>query len=265
LIKAVATPLGLGLLAGLTLSLIAAGDVRLQCELAESIFEEAPSGQCHASTIVDLPNGDLLAAWFAGKREGDNSVEIWLARKPLGGVWSSPRVVPNWGWAAWMERSPDGDKNWLMHGAVVYSEVSNGVIQPTLWESSPGHVKMLLRSAERTGVTCESTSAGGGRTWTPARPPSAPNPNNALDGVKMTDGRIALLYDHSRHRRTRLTLGFSADEGNTWGIPNTLEGGPGEYLCPAVIRTPDGKLHITYTWSRGRIKHAVVNPADVRM
>jgi predicted neuraminidase len=45
------------------------------------IFEPSPSyPSCHAATVVDLPGGKLLAAWFAGTHEGYMDVSIWMAR-----------------------------------------------------------------------------------------------------------------------------------------------------------------------------------------
>jgi len=41
-------------------------------------------------------------------------------------------------------------------------------------------------------------------------------------------------------------------------------GEAGEYSYPAVIQTSDALVHITYTWKRQRIKHAVIDPARLR-
>src|ERR1700678_64914 len=43
----------------------------------------------HASTLVELKNGDVLAAWFAGTKEGAPDVAIYGARLH-GGAWSAP-------------------------------------------------------------------------------------------------------------------------------------------------------------------------------
>jgi predicted neuraminidase len=43
-----------------------------------------------------------------------------------------------------------------------------------------------------------------------------------------------------------------------------LESEPGEYSYPAVIETSDGLVHITYTWKRQRIKHVVIDPAELK-
>lgn len=43
--------------------------------------EKAPS--CHASTVLPLNDGTVLAAWFGGAHEGDNSVEIWVSKRDL--------------------------------------------------------------------------------------------------------------------------------------------------------------------------------------
>lgn len=60
----------------------------------EFIYEDAPFPSCHASTIVELQNGDLLAAWFGGKYEGSPDVCIWTARKLYGASrWSMPQMV----------------------------------------------------------------------------------------------------------------------------------------------------------------------------
>jgi len=67
----------------------------------EFIFTSAPFASCHASTIVELRGGDLLAAWFGGKEEGAPDVAIWGSRRTAG-QWSEPLElvlephVPTW-------------------------------------------------------------------------------------------------------------------------------------------------------------------------
>jgi predicted neuraminidase len=55
----------------------------------EFIFDKAPFPSCHASTVVELQNGDLLAAWFGGSAEGRPDVAIWGSRR-TDGHWSQP-------------------------------------------------------------------------------------------------------------------------------------------------------------------------------
>jgi predicted neuraminidase len=52
----------------------------------------APTASVHASTLVELQNGNLLAAWFGGKEEGDPSVGIYLSRYN-GKDWSEAEEV----------------------------------------------------------------------------------------------------------------------------------------------------------------------------
>lgn len=53
------------------------------------IFETADFKACHASTLVDLGNGKLMAAWFGGDHEGSPDVCIWIAVKEDKG-WTKP-------------------------------------------------------------------------------------------------------------------------------------------------------------------------------
>ena len=69
-----------------------AAEVKLKADVDEFIFEKAPFEQCHASTIVELPNGDLLAAWFAGQHEGDKTSPSGSPASP----WAVCGRHPSW-------------------------------------------------------------------------------------------------------------------------------------------------------------------------
>jgi hypothetical protein len=49
--------------------------------LQEAIFApgSTPFAASHASTVVELKNGDLMSAWFGGTAEGKPDVAIWGA------------------------------------------------------------------------------------------------------------------------------------------------------------------------------------------
>jgi len=67
---------------------------RLEHPMGELVFAPGSMSfpQSHASTVVELKNGDLLAAWFGGTHEGAPDVAIWSARFH-GGHWSVPEVI----------------------------------------------------------------------------------------------------------------------------------------------------------------------------
>jgi predicted neuraminidase len=78
----------------------------------------------------------------------------------------------------------------------------------------------------------------------------------------LDDGRALLVYNHTREGRTPLNLALSSD-GRRWRPSAVLEDGPGEFSYPAVIQGRDRRVHITYTWQRTRIRHVVIEPAEL--
>jgi len=59
----------------------------------EHIFPLEPMHN-HSASLVELPNGDLLAAWFHGRGEkSDDTLVIQGARKPKDGAWSPPFLM----------------------------------------------------------------------------------------------------------------------------------------------------------------------------
>lgn len=73
----------------------------MQCNKEFLLGEQVPFPECHASTVLRLADGDLLAAWFGGSKEGCDDVQIWLSRR-RDGVWTVPNPVtkepeiPHW-------------------------------------------------------------------------------------------------------------------------------------------------------------------------
>lgn len=62
--------------------------------LFASNYIPASTVQVHASNLLQLPNGDLLCAWFGGSQEGLSDICIHLSRLKKGSrVWSTPQKI----------------------------------------------------------------------------------------------------------------------------------------------------------------------------
>jgi predicted neuraminidase len=130
-------------------------------------------------------------------------------------------------------------------------------IQPTILVWPNKGIQILCRS--RHDRIVESWSRDAGKTWDQIQPTDLPNPSAGIDAVMLKDGRALLVYNHTPNSRTPLSVAITRD-GDQWTKILDLETDPGEYSYPAVIQTQDGKIHITYTWRRQKIRHAVVDP-----
>ena len=158
-------------------------------------------------------------------------------------------------WNVFIDRSEDNGKTWM---ATPYIELDRsnftgkGVIQPTLWESTPGHIHMLVRSTN--GKIYRSDSEDYGKTWCKFYATGMPNNNSGIDLVKLQDGTLILAYNPVSENwgsRSYLNIAVSHDNGITWPEKIILEDGndQGEYSYPAII-TYDNKIALTYTWKR---------------
>jgi predicted neuraminidase len=122
--------------------------------------------------------------------------------------------------------------------------------------------KLIALGRSTQGKIFEIESNDLGNTWGTIRLGSLPNPNSGTDAVTLKDGRHLLIYNHTPKGRSPLNLAISKD-GLTWQAALVLESEKGEYSYPAIIQTPDGKVHVTYTWKREKVKHAVIDPVKL--
>jgi predicted neuraminidase len=166
-------------------------------------------------------------------------------------------------WQVHFESSSDGGKTWTATPPI-NDGIAIEAIQPSvLFLGGAGGGKLLAVGRTQQGKVFSTSSEDAGKTWSAlSLIDSLPNPNAGTDAVTLADGRHLIVYNPTTRGRTPLAVAVSRD-GRAWKKVLTLEDQPGEYSYPAVIQTSDGRVHITYTWKRQRVKHVVVDPTKL--
>lgn len=224
--------------------------------------------------------GPSPRAWWSLVRTSSDGGRTWseparlpdgvlgpIRAKPVelaGGTLLAGSSTEHAGWVVHMERARLGGDlglaaTWSRSGPL--NDPSRfEAIQPTILVHSDLRLQVLCRSRQR--VVTEAWSEDGGRTWRAMAETELPNPSAGIDAVRLADSRFLLVYNPTASGRSRLDVAVSAD-GRAWRRAVTLEDAPGEYSYPAVIQGRDGRVHVTYTWRRERIKHVTLEPARI--
>jgi predicted neuraminidase len=189
---------------------------------SEFIYEDPPTPQCHASTIVESGDG-LVAAWFGGEHERHPNVGIWVARHE-NGRWTVPREVVN-GVQADGTRHP----TW----------------NPVLFQPDDGPLMLFYKVGPnpREWWGMRVVSRDGGRSW------SAPErlPEGVIGPVKnkpvvLANGDI-LASSSTEHDGWRVHFERSTDGGATWRAgPPVNDGRAIGAIQPSVLFHPEGRL-----------------------
>jgi predicted neuraminidase len=265
-------------------------------EVANGVQPSGPRLPTWNPVLFQAPKGPL----FLFYKVGPSPSQWWgmvMTSTDAGKTWSTPRRLPEgilgpiknkpvvlpdgaWlsgsstegtptGWRVHFELSRDRGETWTKIGPVDKGTPPLDAIQPSILFHRDGVLQALTRT--RNGVVATTWSRDGGTTWTPlAAAAGLPNPNSGTDAVTLADGRQLLVYNHSSppfYRPTKgdrypLDVAISRD-GVTWQHVLTLESEPrgNGYAYPAVIQASEGRVHVTYTWDRKKIKHVVLDPA----
>lgn len=217
-------------------------------ELVEGDHELRGPVRCK---LIVLSNG----AWLAGgSTEGERFWDAFADHSTDKGITWMKHDVP----IEHIDIDPRQDANiWqgLKDEALWENDLNkvlkwDGVIQPTLWESQPGKVHMMMRSTR--GKIYRSDSKDYGKTWCSAYPTTLPNNNSGIDVMKLDNGDLALVYNPVSGNwtaRSPISISFSSDNGESWTEPFHLETEPGEFSYPS-IRSEGNQLYLTYTWNR---------------
>jgi len=205
---------------------------------------------------------------------------LCLVRKP-----GAPDYATSVKWTVHIEYSHNRGHRWHRTRDIPFE---GNIIQPALFHDSDGNVRMVARhrgyasspsSTFQKGhvVVAKSHSHDGLSEWEGFRETSLPCPNSGIDAVRLADGRILLIYNHSNRMkyagRSIINAALSYDDGETWRPVMTLDHSPDvvkEFSYPAVIQAADGLVHISYTHSskqvvtaksgRENLRHIILDP-----
>ena len=210
------------------------------------IWEDASFPRAHASTIVEAPDGSLVAAWFGGSGEGRQDVGIWSSRRPPGGDWSPP--------------------------VELYKEPGQPAWNPVLFRTGETirlYFKVGPSPRSWSGAHMESTTSG--KQWSdPVWLPAGMLGPVRAKPIALAGGEILAGTSLETYRTWSSWMEISADGGETWSKhgpilfgdrerdrigsiqPTLLEIRPG--VVRAFFRTPRrlGKIATSLSRDGGR-------------
>ncbi len=197
------------------------------------IFEDAPFQSCHASTLVEVSPGVLLAAWFGGSQEGARDVAIWMSRFD-GSSWGPVREAAR----------AEGVPCW----------------NPVLFKTVDGEVLLFYKAGENprswSGLIRRSRDCG--QTWSEAEllPAGILGPIKNKP-IQLKDGTLVCGSSVESWRAWACWVELSPDAGKTWSKHGPIEVPGNHYgiIQPTLFLTRDGRIRFLCraTKSIGRI------------
>lgn len=114
------------------------------------------------------------------------------------------------------------------------------------YQRRDGSVRMLARCDR--GELAECVSYDGGLTWTEAKLSGIDSANTRFFVARTPSGRVLLVNNDHRTRRTNMTLYLSEDDGATWKYKKCIDSRPD--LSYPDVDFYGGRIYLTYDRER---------------
>ncbi|MBI1387766.1 MAG: hypothetical protein GC154_04905 [bacterium] len=129
---------------------------------------------------------------------------------------------------------------------------ATGNLQPAVAQLTSDYLIAYLRRAGNYEPTTEgwmqrAESHDGGLTWSEGKNTRFPNPNAAVDFLRLKNGHLALIYNDNMNDRTPLTVAISTDGDKTYPYQRNIMEGNNTFAYPYAIQASDGKIHVVFT------------------
>jgi predicted neuraminidase len=162
-----------------------------------------------------------------------------------------------------LRKYPSGARLEIANGKIV-RKMSSPIAgskgsHPAFVAFDPNCILAFLRA--RGGGSLQGTFFDPGRNgWSIPEPTNLPNPDSAIDAVRLNDGRILLAYNDDGTIRNPLSIAVSddPDKGGAEASPSVgsafrklrdIDNEAGQdFSYPSLVRARDGTFYLTYTW-----------------
>ncbi|MDO4210831.1 MAG: sialidase family protein [Bacteroidales bacterium] len=179
---------------------------------------------CHATTIVELPNGDMLAAYFAGTYEGHPDVCVYMSRRRAGHTeWDRPQLLVSGIRTEWTESAfaydepaPDANSDDISD-FVKNTRKRKACYNPVLYHAPNGDLVLdyKLGAFVQDWTGWEVRSTDNGYTWSDPRPLQT---DPALHQVQLgpIKNKPVLVDCPTAEGGKRILAGSSTETGGDW-------------------------------------------------
>ena len=148
---------------------------------------------------------------------------------------------------------------------------SNYLVQPSIIrpEMNASSLTAYFRDRRHSHVY-SAMSKDDGRSWTTPAATSLPNNNAAIQAAVLHSGNVVIVYNPTTSARNPISISLSEDHGKTWHYTRSLDyvheeeeevevtkkkSRSVEFSYPSILQSPDGNIHISYTYNRDTIKY----------
>ncbi len=193
---------------------------------------------------IALNNGDYLLPIYRETGHdtevtGPDSVSQFLRKTPGSWVWKPSGEI----------RSPRGN------------------LQPAVVQLTDQKLLAFCRRAgdylpTTRGWIVRGESNDGGFTWSEGVDTEFPNPNAAVELIRLRNGHLLLIYNDSFADRTPLRAAISTDGGATFPHRRNLVDGPNDYGYPMAIQSQDEKIHVVFTSDERKVVNVATFAED---
>ena len=205
------------------------------------------------ASVLSLDEGDMVRGRPIVLNNGDYLLPIYHE------TGHDPELVGPDSTSLFLRFDP-AKKTWTKTGPI---RSAKGNIQPAvvqlmiaIWSPTAG--AGATTTPRRSATSSDPSRTTAGMTWSEGKDSAFPNPNAAVDFIKLKSGRLLLIFNDSMNRRTPLTAALSSDQDRTWPIRRNIREGDGDFGYPTVFQARDGRIHLVFTSEkRSVVNHAV--------
>jgi predicted neuraminidase len=221
---------------------------RIQCKISRDHAETWSD-----ASVLSLDEGDMVRGRPIVLEDGQYLLPIYHE------TGRDPELVGPESCSQFLRFDPT-KKAWTKTGAI---RSPKGNIQPAAVQLDERHLIAYCRRGgdydpKTVGYMVRSESHDGGLTWSEGKDSQFPNPNAAIDFLKLNSGRLLLIFNDSMNRRTPLAAALSSDQDQSWPIRRNICEGDRDFGYPSAFQARDGRIHVVFTSDRRSVvNHAI--------